>query len=109
MSIKSLDAATAYSQALKSGSSLGSETAGTTGIGLGQNESAFASLIEDTISDVSNATKTSELTSAKAIAGQADMVDVVTSISNAELVVSTMTAVRDKVVQAYQTIIKLPI
>lgn len=110
MSIKSLDAASAYAQALQSTDKVGqSGKIDPASIGGGDNNSAFASLIEENIGDLTNATKTSELTSAKAIAGQADMVDVVTAVSNAELVVSTMTAVRDKVVASYNEIIKLPI
>ncbi|WND02145.1 flagellar hook-basal body complex protein FliE [Temperatibacter marinus] len=112
MSIKSLDAATAYAQALKSNDKIGgiSGVKGADPFATSQSDSsAFSNLIEDAIGDVSDATKASELTGAKAIANQADMVDVVTAASNAELVVSTMTAVRDKVISSYNEIIKMPI
>lgn len=108
MSIKSLDAASAYAQALQSSQEAGGQTTG-----LGQADQAeravFSSFVEDQLGDMRVATETSELTAAKAIAGQADMVDVVTAASNAELVVSTMTAVRDKVISSYNEIIKMPI
>ena len=47
--------------------------------------------------------------SARAVAGQAEMVDVVTAVSNAEMVLETVTTVRDRVISAYQEIMRMPI
>ena len=44
-----------------------------------------------------------------AIAGGGSLTDVVTALSQAELTLQTATAVRDRVVQAYQDIIRMPI
>lgn len=44
-----------------------------------------------------------------AIAGTASLTDVVTALSRAELTLQTATAVRDRVIQAYQDIIRMPI
>ncbi len=44
-----------------------------------------------------------------AISGQGNLTDVVTALSQAELTLQTATAVRDRVVQAYQDIIRMPI
>jgi flagellar hook-basal body complex protein FliE len=41
--------------------------------------------------------------------GKANMTDVVMAVSNAELTVQTVTAVRDKVVAAYQEVLRMPI
>lgn len=41
--------------------------------------------------------------------GKANMTDVVMAVSNAELTVQTVTAVRDKVVAAYQEVMRMPI
>ena len=41
--------------------------------------------------------------------GKADIVDVVTAISETEVAVQTMVAVRDRVIQAYEDIMKMPI
>jgi flagellar hook-basal body complex protein FliE len=38
-----------------------------------------------------------------------NLTDVVTALARAELTLQTVTAVRDRVVQAYQDIIKMPI
>ncbi len=46
---------------------------------------------------------------AQAISGQGGLTDVVTALAHAELTLQTATAVRDRVVQAYQDIIRMPI
>ncbi|WP_020399189.1 flagellar hook-basal body complex protein FliE [Kordiimonas gwangyangensis] len=107
MNIKQLDAVNAYSQATKQmqSGSLGARD-GMDGI---QNNSAFGALVDDAIGNVQKATETAEMTSAKALVSQADMVDVVTAVSNAEMVVDTVISVRDKVISAYNDILKMPI
>ncbi len=47
--------------------------------------------------------------SAEAIAGTAELHDVVTAVTNAELTLELVVAVRDRVVSAYQDIIKMPV
>jgi flagellar hook-basal body complex protein FliE len=44
-----------------------------------------------------------------ALSGGGNLTDVVTSVARAELTLQTATAVRDRVLQAYQDIIKMPI
>ena len=106
MNVKQLDAVNAYSQATRQMNNTG--TAPREGVD-GKSDSAFGSLLEDALTDVSKATATSEATGAKALVDQADMVDVVTAVSNAELVVQTVVNVRDKVISAYNDILKMPI
>ena len=50
-----------------------------------------------------------EKQSLEAAAGSADMNDVVMAMSKAEMTLQSVTAVRDKAIQAYQQIIKMPI
>jgi flagellar hook-basal body complex protein FliE len=45
----------------------------------------------------------------KALSGGGNLTDVVTALSHAELTMQTATAIRDRVVQAYQDIMKMPI
>jgi flagellar hook-basal body complex protein FliE len=45
----------------------------------------------------------------QAISGGGNLTDVVTALSHAELTLQTATAIRDRVVQAYQDIMKMPI
>jgi flagellar hook-basal body complex protein FliE len=50
-----------------------------------------------------------EQKSAQAVAGQVDIRDVVMAVNNAEVTLQTAVAVRDKVIQAYQEIMRMPI
>jgi flagellar hook-basal body complex protein FliE len=45
----------------------------------------------------------------KALSGGGNLTEVVTALSHAEMTLQTATAIRDRVVQAYQDIIKMPI
>jgi len=50
-----------------------------------------------------------EAASLRAATGKADITEVVTAMSNAELTLQTVTAVRDRVISAYQDILRMPI
>jgi len=69
----------------------------------------FASALQDAIGGVVGAAQQAEGKSMQAIAGTADITDVVTAVSKAELALQTTMAIRDRVVQAYQDIMKMPI
>ncbi len=107
MNIKQMDAVNAYAQASKQ-LQQGLSGAKESGEGSGA-ESAFSSLVTETLGDVKSTTANMEATSAKALVDQADLVDVVTAVSNAEMVVETVVTVRDKVIGAYNDILKMPI
>jgi len=51
----------------------------------------------------------SEQKSARAVTGQVDIRDVVMAVNNAEVTLQTAVAVRDKVIAAYQEIMRMPI
>jgi len=100
-------AAQAYAQAASralDGASGASEAGG--GATGGAN---FASMLQDAITSTVNTSQTAEKVSLGAISGKADVVDLVTAINNAEMTLQTVVAVRDKVVQAYQEIMRMPI
>ena len=52
---------------------------------------------------------TSEKQSLLATAGKANVTDVVEAVSSAEVTLQAVTAVRDRVVNAYQEILRMPI
>jgi flagellar hook-basal body complex protein FliE len=56
-----------------------------------------------------NAGKQADTQATQAISGHGDLTQVVTAVSRAELALQTTVAVRDRVLQAYQDIIKMPI
>jgi flagellar hook-basal body complex protein FliE len=61
--------------------------------------------IKDTIATARHA----ESTSMAGLSGNANVTDVVTAVSKAELTMQTAMTIRDRVVQAYQDIMKMPI
>src|SRR5579859_1806832 len=69
----------------------------------------FATLLRNGAKAAIESGKKSEELSKQAIAGKADMRDVVAAVSNAELTLQTVVAVRDKVIGAYSDILKMPI
>jgi len=69
----------------------------------------FSSVLKDSIRTAIDVQKTGEEMSVKAVAGQADLAEVVTAVSNAELTLQTVVSVRDRVIQAYQDVMRMPI
>lgn len=69
----------------------------------------FADMVRDGVQNMVDASHKSEKVSADYIAGKADMVDVVSSIRNAEMMLNTVVAVRDRVVSSIQEILRMPI
>ncbi len=51
----------------------------------------------------------SESMSAKAVTGEADLTDVVQAVGAAELTLQTVVSVRDRMISAYQEIMRMPI
>ena len=69
----------------------------------------FADLVKEATNEALRTSKGSEVQSLKAAAKDAEIVDVVTAVANAEITLETVMTVRDRVVQAYQEIMKMPI
>ena len=70
----------------------------------------FASLLTQSLGNAVQSGQQAEAQAAGAVAsGGGDITHVVTAVSRAELALQTTVAVRDRVLQAYQDIIKMPI
>ena len=69
----------------------------------------FASLLSQSLGSAINTSEAAETQAKTAINGGGDLTSVVTAVSRAELALQTTTAVRDRVLQAYQDIIKMSI
>lgn len=69
----------------------------------------FGSLIRSAAQDSINTMHASEKASADAVTGKADLTDVVDAVTNAELTLKTVVAVRDKMLDAYKEIMSMPI
>ena len=69
----------------------------------------FASMVQDALGKAIQGGKEAEVTSAQNLAGKGELVDVVTALTAAETTLDTIVAVRDRVIQAYQEISRMPI
>lgn len=72
-------------------------------------EASFSNLVGESLRKAAATGYNSEAVATRALAGKADVTDVVTAVANAELSLNTVVAVRDRVISAYQDIIKMPI
>jgi flagellar hook-basal body complex protein FliE len=79
------------------------------GVAAGDGASGFGATLERAMRDAVSAGHDAEAKSMQAISGDGNLTDVVTALSRAELTLQTATAIRDRVVQAYQDIMKMPI
>lgn len=107
MSIQSLDAMSAYAKAVQRPGIGGPET--NIAAAKPPQGSAFASMVENLVTSAVETTKASEKASGDLVQGKAELVDVVTAVNAAAMSLETLVAVRDKVIGAYQDIMRMPI
>jgi len=70
--------------------------------------SEFSNLVKSAIDEAIKIGERSEKVSIQGITDQADISQVVTAVSEAELTLQTVVTVRDKVIDAYNNIIRMP-
>ena len=70
---------------------------------------SFGAMVKDAISSVVEAGRKSDAQSQAMAAGKANVVDVATAVSETEVAVEAMVSVRDKVIAAYEEILRMPI
>jgi flagellar hook-basal body complex protein FliE len=69
----------------------------------------FADMLGDVAKDAKASGMAAEKLSVQAVAGKAEINEVVAAVANAEVTLQTVVAVRDKVISAYQDILRMPI
>jgi flagellar hook-basal body complex protein FliE len=70
------------------------------------NGPSFGEVLKQSVQSAIDAQHTSEKVSAASLVGKADMTEVLQAVNNAELALNTVLAVRDRVVQAYESIMR---
>jgi flagellar hook-basal body complex protein FliE len=70
---------------------------------------SFGALLKDAVSSLSEASHKTDKQAQAMAAGKANMVDVVTAVAETEVAIDAMVSVRDKVIAAYEEIMKMPI
>ena len=104
MTLETMNAVKAYDSAL----SRLKETPGNSDAGQ-VNPNDFSQMVKNFAESAVEVGKNSEAQSAAAAAGKADLNSVVVAVAEAELTLNTVVAVRDKVLEAYRQIIRMPI
>ncbi|MGT2434742.1 flagellar hook-basal body complex protein FliE [Bradyrhizobium betae] len=83
------------------------------GAGAGKGSEAsgqsFASLLKDAVGSVMESGRKSDAQTVAMAAGKANVMDVVTAVADTDVAVSTLVSVRDRVIAAYEDIMKMPI
>jgi len=69
----------------------------------------FGSILKDVMDAVSAAAQKSDAQAQAVAAGKANMVDVVTAVAETETAFQTLISVRDKVIAAYEDVLRMPI
>ena len=80
-----------------------------TGSGQPASLEGFGNALTQALQGVVDAGHAADKQAAAGIAGTGNLTEVVTAVNRAELALQTTTAIRDRVVQAYQDIMKMPI
>ena len=75
----------------------------------GADGSGFGSTLQRALQDVVQTGREADTQAVQGISGEGNITDVVMAVSRAQLALQSTTAIRDRVVQAYQDIMKMPI
>lgn len=69
----------------------------------------FASFLRESVQEAHQVMKSGEQMSMQAITGKADLNDVIVAVNDAEVTLQTVVGLRDRMIQAYQEILRMPI
>ena len=102
-------AANAYAQIARIANPAGGGVAGIAGDATGAAGGNFSSMLKDAIGSVADLGRKSDAQTQAVANGKANLVDVVTAVSETEVAIDAVVAVRDKVIAAYEDIMRMPI
>ena len=69
----------------------------------------FSKMLADAVQGIVDSGKVADQKAMDLVNGQGNIVDVVTAISQTEMAMETMVTVRDRVISAYEEIMRMPI
>lgn len=104
MTINVANVLSAYQKAGARGMDASSGAAGATESG-----QSFSDVMGDFMTDAVDSIKKGEEMAAQGAVGKADLQEVILAVSNAEIMMQTVTSIRDKVISAYQEVIRTAI
>ena len=75
----------------------------------GNGETSFGSVLKEALNAVNETGRKSDMQTRAMANGKSNMVDVVTAVAETEVAIDAVVAVRDKVIAAYEEIMRMPI
>jgi flagellar hook-basal body complex protein FliE len=87
----------------------GQASSGAADLTAGVKSPDFGAMVRDQVQQVVDQGNVSEAKQASYMSGKGDIIDVVTAVSEAEVALDTMVSVRDKVISAYEEIMRMAI
>jgi flagellar hook-basal body complex protein FliE len=90
----------ALARMVESGAGKGAETGG---------GPSFSSLLKEAVGSVVDAGRKSDAQTVAMTSGKSNVMDVVTAVAETDVAVSTLVSVRDRVIQSYEDIMRMPI
>lgn len=81
----------------------------TNSINPSQSEGTFLSMVKGYLEKSIDSNVKAEELSIKAVRGEADLTEVITAVANAEATLRTIVTIRDRVIRAYEEIIRMPV
>lgn len=103
-----LAAAGAYASAARLAANPSNALAGIAG-GAPKSESNFTAVLKEAMNSVEETGHKSDVQSRGLVTGKSNMVDVATAVSETEVAIDAVVAVRDKVIAAYEEIMRMSI
>ncbi|BCJ91596.1 flagellar hook-basal body complex protein FliE 1 [Terrihabitans soli] len=79
------------------------------GLAKSADSGGFGEMLQQVVGAVSDSGRNADLQTAKAVQGKGDLVDVVTAVAESEVAMETLVSVRDRVISAYEEIMRMPI
>lgn len=79
------------------------------GAGGGADGPGFGEMLKSAVNALTQTTRHSDQQAQAMAAGKANIVDVVTAVAETEVAIDAVVAVRDRVIQAYEEIMRMPI
>ena len=70
---------------------------------------SFSAVLKEAVGAVAQAGRGADAQAQAMVTGKANVVDVVTAVAESETAIETLVSVRDRVIQAYDEIMKMPI
>jgi flagellar hook-basal body complex protein FliE len=73
------------------------------------NEPSFGALVKQAMGSVLDSGRKSDAQTLATASGKSNVMDVVTAVAETDVAVSTLVSVRDRVIQSYEEIMRMPI